>query len=345
MKLKGAAKNMSPKTPVLLGVVLGVALVILRAYQTVSLIDPETGFFKTSAGFTVPLFYILAIGFALLVPAVCYLCPLSKAEYIAAEKRPLHAISCLLFAAAVIGNSISLFTSGAANDISQNSVKHILSQNNGRLVNATAVLGIIAAIALVLCAVSFFTGKELIKKTKILYLAPALWALCKTMSYFTINASYLNNTSLLVCIFADVFLMIFFFEYARKVTGIAGDGNSAAYLGTALVCAFLQLSAGVTGLLGALSLRGPVLHAPFAFYRLAAALFCLTAVALLLKNKVPDYVPASETVETHPLEPVPEAPAPEMPTPEAPVFETPVAETPEFEAPAPEAVPANDDEA
>lgn len=330
MKLKGAAKNMSPKVPVILGVALGVALVILRAYQTVSLIDPETGFFRTNAGFTVPLFYILAVGSALLVPAVCYICPLSKAEYIAAEKRPLHAISCLLFAAAVLGDSISLFTSGAANDVSQSSVRHILSQNNGRLVNATAILGILAAVALVLCAVSFFAGKELIKKAKVLYLTPALWALCKTMSYFTINASYLNNTSLLVCIFADVFMMIFFFEYARKVTGIAGDGNSAAYLGTALVCAFLQLSAGVTGVLGELSLRGPVLHAPFAFYRLAAALFCLTAVALLLKNKVPDYVPAGETVETHPLEPA---------------AETPATEAPATETPATEAAPETDDEA
>ncbi|MBQ6023177.1 MAG: hypothetical protein IJL25_09625 [Clostridia bacterium] len=318
MKLKGAAKNMSPKIPVILAAVLGGALVLLRAYQTLSLIDPETGFFRANAGITVPLFYILAVGLALLTPAACYLCPLSKAEYIAAAKRPLHAVACLLFAVAVLGDSISLFTSGAVNDVSQSSVRHILSQNNGRLVNATAVLGVIAAITLALCAVSFFAGKELIKKAKVLYLAPALWALCKTMSYFTINASYLNNTSLLVCIFADVFLMVFFFEYARKVTGIAGDGNSAVYLGTALVCAFLQLSAGVTGLLGVLPGREEILHAPFAFYRPAAALFCLTAVALLLKNTVPDYVPAGETVETHPLEPAPEAPAPEVTAPEAP---------------------------
>ena len=225
MKLKGAAKNMSPKTPVILGSVLGGALVLLRVYQTLSLIDPDTGFFRANAGVTVPLFYILAVGLALLTPAACYLCPLSKAEYIAAEKRPLHAVACLLFAVAVLGDSISLFTSGAVNDVSQSSVRHILSQNNGRLVNATAVLGVIAAVALALCSVSFFAGKELTKKAKVLYLAPALWALCKTMSYFTINASYLNNTSLLVCIFADVFLMVFFFEYARKVTGIAGDGN------------------------------------------------------------------------------------------------------------------------
>ena len=336
MKLKGAAKNMSPKIPVILGVVLGAALVILRAYQTVSLIDPETGFFRNNAGVTVPLFYILAVGFALLVPAVCYLCPLSKAEYIAAAKRPLHAVSCVLFAAAIVWDCFYLLKNGADNDISKSSVRHILSQNNGRLVNATIVLGAIAAISLILCAVSFFAGKELIKKAKVLYLVPALWALCKTMSYFTINASYLNNTALLVCIFADVFLMIFFFEYARKITGIAGDGNSAAYLGTALVCAFLQLSAGVTGILGELSLRGPVLHAPFAFYRLGAALFCLTAVALLLKNNVPDYVPAGETVETHPLEDAPAAPVSETPVNEARI---PEARIPE--APAPE----NTDEA
>ena len=299
MKLKGAAKNMSPKFPVLMAAALGFLLVLLRVYQSLRVIDPSTGFFTADAGFTKPLFYILAAVIALGVPLVCWLCPLSKAEYIAAVKNIPHAIACILLAAAIGYDCYTVKnTSGQA---VSNSVRHILSQSGDRLTMAAIVMGVLACIALVLTAVSFIAGKDYIMSVRILQLAPALWALCKCMRYFSVNASYINNSAMLLCIFADVFLMIFFFEYARKITGIAGDGNSPSFLGTALVTAILQLSAAVTGVIGSVWQGGAFLHAEFAAYRIAAVVFCVTAIVLFLKNKVPDYVPAAAAIETYPL--------------------------------------------
>ncbi|GEM_PF-2172832 len=299
MKLKGAAKNMSPKFPVLMAAALGFLLVLLRLYQSLKAIDPSTGFFTAAAGFTKPLFYILAAVIALGVPLVCWLCPLSKAEYIAAVKNIPHAITSILLAAAIGYDCYAV--KNASGQAVNNSVRHILAQSGDRLTVAAVIMGVLACIALVLGAISFITGKEVVKAVKVLQLAPALWALCKCMGYFSVNASYINNSAMLLCIFADVFLMIFLFEYSRKVSGIAGDGNSPSFLSTALVTAILQLSAAVTGIVGAVWQGGAFLHAGFAAYRIGAALFAVTAIVLFFKNKVPDYVPAAPAIETYPL--------------------------------------------
>ena len=144
-----------------------------------------------------------------------------------------------------------------------------------------------------------------LKKLRLLHLALPLWGLAKTASYFSINAPYLRNSALLLCIFGDVFLMIFLFEYARKISFLAGDGNSPSFLTSGLSAAVLQLAAAVTGVIGMLPGRAPFLHAEFALYRVAAAVFCVTAVALFFKLKAPDYVPGQEEagseIETFPL--------------------------------------------
>ena len=288
MKLKGSAKKLTAKTAVLITCAAGALLLALHIFNCFAQIDPATGFFRNHTAATVPLFYILAFAVAAGAPLLSWLAPLSKAEYIACVKRPVHAVGCFAMAAGVVKSFADLFSAG----------------ERTRLVIATVVVGAVAAAALLVCGVAFLTGKELPKKARILYAFPALWGLCNAVSYFTIYGSYIKNSPLLLAIFADVFLMLFLFEYGRKVTGIAGDGNSPAYLGTALVCAVFQGCTAATGIVGIA--RGvEYLYVPFAFYRVCAVLFCLTAIAVFLKNNVPDYVPKpaqDAEIETHPLE-------------------------------------------
>ena len=288
MKIKGSVKKMPVLVPVLAAVIPGAALIALRLMQSLNSINPETGFFYDRSDFTVTLFYILAGCAALLPPVLAYLCPLSRAEGFASEKRPLHALFCLAFAVTIVwdilkisGGSVSVFTAG----------NKLFSGTNSRLPAATCIAGFLACVALVVCASAFFLGRPYTKKARLLHIFPVFWAMCKTMSYLPINVSFLQNSALLLCIFGDMFLMIFLFEYARKVTGIAGDGNSPSYLATALSAAVFQLAAAVTGIVGMLPGRTPFLYAEFAPYRIAAALFCITAVAVLLRDTAPDYVP------------------------------------------------------
>ena len=305
MKIKGSVKKMPAIVPVLAAVIPGAALIALRLMQSLNSISPETGFFYDRSDFTVTLFYILAGCAALLPPVLAYLCPLSRAEGFASEKRPLHALFCLLFAVAIVWDILvyaDLFTN-RQNDflffvrIDDGSFSVLTAGNklfsgtNSRLPAATCIAGFLACVSLVVCASAFFLGRPYTKKARLLHIFPVFWAMCKTMSYLPINVSFLQNSALLLCIFGDMFLMIFLFEYARKVTGIAGDGNSPSYLATALSAAVFQLAAAVTGIVGMLPGRTPFLYAEFAPYRIAAALFCITAVAVLLRDTAPDYVP------------------------------------------------------
>ncbi len=290
MKLKGAAKNMKAGLPAAVAAVLWGAFALLRAYQSLALIDPATGFFTNKSNITVPLFYILAVGAPLITLLLFYLCPLSKAEGIPIKRNLPHACAGLLLAALIVSDAIRQFT----------------APERTRLILVSGVLGVLAAASLVLTAVSFLSGAELLKKVKPLHVAPALWALTRTVSVFAVNAPYLRNSGLLTCLFADMFLMLFFFEYARKATAVLGDANSPAFLTTGFAAAGLQLAAFITGAVSLLPGRSAFLHAEFSAYRIAAALFCLTAVIIFFKHKAPDYVPhgredAEKEIETHPL--------------------------------------------
>ena len=281
MKLKGSVKKLTPGAVIAAAAVSGALLIALRVYQSLTQIDPATGFFTDHTNPTVLLSYILAVAIAVIIPLISYLTPLSKAEYIAAAKRPLHALGCIALAAGIGAQVVTDFTSG----------------ERTRLVIASTVIGAVAFIALMMCFWAFLSGKEITKKARLLYVFPAAWGLCRTVSYFTIYTSYLKTSALLLAIFADMFLMVFLFEYAKKITGLGGDGNSPAYLSTALVCAVLQCAAAVTGIVGIV--KGvEFIYTPFYYYRVAAALFCLTAVGMFLKNNVPDYNPE---IEVHPL--------------------------------------------
>lgn len=293
MKIKGSVKALKPKILILISALLGAGFLALRLWQSMTLIDPVTGFFTDRSHPTVLLFYICAVGMAVLLPVLFYLCPLSKAEHIAARRNIFHALACVVFAFAIGADYISKLTSGG---------------DRTRVLLAGCITGAVAFVSLLICAFSFFTGRELIKKVKLLHLFPVVWALCRTIGYFTIYASYLKVSTLLTEIFSDVFLMIFLFEYGKKISGLGGDGNSPAYLSTALLTAILQLSVCATGLAGLLG-AGDFVYGEISFVRIAAALFCVSAIPLLLGNRVPDYVPAApadETVETYPLEAAPD---------------------------------------
>ncbi len=297
MKIKGSVKKMPVLVPVLTAAVPGAALIALRAVQCLKMTDPATGFFYDRTNGTVLLFFILMGAVALLTPIMAYLCPLSRAEGFAAEKRPLHAACCLLTAVAIVWDLLNLSESGSA---AVSAANKVFSAANNRLPLATAVAGVLACVSLVVCAAAFFLGRDYAKKLRILHIFPVFWALCKTVSYLPINVSYLNNASLLTAIFADMFFMVFLFEYARKVSGLSGDGNSPAFLSTALIAAVFQLAATVAGCMELLPGREPIIYVPFAPYRIAAALLCVSAVFVLLRDTAPDYVPAAPQEEDAP---------------------------------------------
>ena len=262
---------------------------------------------------------MLSAALALVTPVLLYLAPLSKAEYIAPERHGLLGFFCLILAAAAGYKAYGVFSSG----------------DRTKIAVVAMAAGALSCLVLLIDAFSFFKDGRLTNKLKIPNLIPVLWALSLTVSNFSITTSYLNNSVLLINIFADAFLMLFLFQFAKKFSGIYGDENSPIYIYSALMCALLELTA----------FSHSVLSGSYSdLYRPAAALFCMAALAVMLKNKVPDYVPETdEVVETVPFRLSPE----ELKnnTDEAPAAEeVKAAETPETTEKAAE-VPATEEAA
>ena len=299
MKIKGCAKKLNAKTLILCFGIAGIAFAAFHAWVVFARLEADTGFFTGGSALPV-IYYGCLAAIVLLCALLFYLCPLSKAEYIEARRDIPHALASLLLAVGVAysawqtmqNTAVSADTGLTGNDTAKVGLSGLASS---RLQTLIVVLGFLSCAALLLNAVSFITGGDLLRKLRVLQLFPTLWALFRGLSYFTITVSYIRVPTLLVSIFADVLLMIFLFEYARKVSGVAGDGNSPIYLSTALIASLLQLCAGVASLAGFVPGRTAIVYADFAPYRFAAVVFGVTAVLLMLGNRVPDYVPGGET--------------------------------------------------
>lgn len=274
MKMKGSSR-LTVKTAGVTGAVLFALLFVLRLYQTMRLTDPATGFFTDRSNFTVPVFYVLAIGSVLVTVLLTFLAK-KETVTLTENKRDIpHAVTSLLFAASLVlafknGFGVSPYTEeGRVNYVA-------------KLIPAFALL---TAAVLLVNFISFISGKMIVGKIKILSLIPALWGFFVTINYFTVTASYIRVTQLMLTIFADAFLMLFLLEYARYVSGIGIADAVWAFYATGIVASSLLLVTEIPNLIFRFFMNDNVIvNCEFRFFNLAAALFVITAMCNAAKN-------------------------------------------------------------
>ncbi len=301
MKLKGALKNLSYRKLFLSLGAVGFALVLLRIWQVLFLLDPDSGFFKEKNDLTVLPFYVLAIGLTLAALLLFYLAGDAGAVFRMRRSVP-HGIACLLTAAAVGADALTKQT-GA------------VTGGSAGLQKAYTVSAFAAALVFLLDGVVFLSGAAFGKKLRILRLVPVLWAFFLTIGYFAVTASYLHSTQLMLTIFGDAFLMIYLFEYARKAAGINAAENSAVFCATGLVAAVLLTAASLPALLLKLTAGAQIAYCPFLWYHLACAAFCVTS--LCLRREDADAADAPVPTAPFPAEDAPAEAAPAQDAPEA----------------------------
>ena len=268
MKIKGIAKNLSYKKLFVGSGIAALLLTALRCWQATRLLDPASGFFTDKNHPTVWLFYILTVGLAVLGILLFYLAGDRGAGEIAARRSVPHAAAALAMAAAVGMDAFGAWQTPREGG------------SGGKLLIARAVFGALAAVVFLLDCAFFLTGAGFGKKLRILRLIPVVWAFFITVSFFAVTASYLHSSQLLLTIFGAAFLMMFLFEYARKVAGVNAADNTAVFCGTGLVAASLLFAAALPALLLYFTQHVEIAYAPFSFYQLAGALFCVTALCL-----------------------------------------------------------------
>lgn len=273
MKLKGSTK-LTLKSFGLISGILFALLFVLRVYQTFALTDPETGFFTVHNNITVPLFYVLSIGSVLGVLILAFLTPAGDTGL--AEKRNIpHALTSLIFAVALVIQGLNRSVSVSDDPA-----------NNATLFTKLApVFALISAAVMLVNFISFISGKMIVGKIKLLSLVPALWGLFVSVGYFSITASYIKVSQLMLTIFADIFLMLFLFEYARFVSGIGFKDASWTLYGTGTIASALLLITEIPNLIFKYFLQDKlIVNCNFSLCNLAAALFVITALIVAAKN-------------------------------------------------------------
>lgn len=286
MKLKGSLEKFDVKKLSIVTLVLLVLMLALRFWQLTVLTDPATGFFTDHSNITVPLFYVLAIGSVLAIVVLAYLASGTGTGVTEHKRDIVLGAASVLFAVPLAMEGIAGIRELLTYVKSFYNFKDAVSALGGYIYIVAPIFALLAAAAMLLNGASFFTGKPLIRRLKLLLLCPALWAFFLTISYFKITVSYVKVSQLMLTIFADAFLMIFLFEYARFLSGIGIKESIHSFYGTGFAAAFLLLATELPNLVFTLFAKEKmVVHCDLGPYNLLGALFVIAALVYAMRNR------------------------------------------------------------
>lgn len=205
MKIKGRFNQsyLSKLKAVFLAAV--VILLPIRIYQTLTIIEADTGFY-TGSHFTIPLINILLLIFCVAFILTSFL-SVSHLNFDRKEKSIGMALVSLatgiIFLANAFYETISVLSAKPIDII---------------LLIKALIQFVIAGFFLWYCAVRYKGNSANAKP--LLYLTPVLWIICRLLKIFMMATTFINVTPLLFELFALCFTMLFFFSMARATTQI-----------------------------------------------------------------------------------------------------------------------------
>ena len=286
MKLKGSLEKLTIKKLSLAALVALALMLALRFWQLLKLTDPANGFFTDHTNFTVPVCYVFSVGAVLAIVVLAYLAT-GTGSGVTEHRRDLFlGLASVAFAVPLAMQGVDGIKELVTYLGSFYNFKDAVSALGGYIYIVAPVFALLSAAAMLLNGVSFLTGKPLIRKLKLLILCPAMWAFFVTISYFKITVSYVKVSQLMLTIFADAFLMIFLFEYARLTSGIGIKDSVHSFYGTGIAAAFLLLATELPNLYFTLFAKDRlVVHCDFALFNLLGAVFVIAAVRYALSNR------------------------------------------------------------
>lgn len=282
--------KISSLSPLPLVLVLAIAAIIavpLRTFQLSNCIDPETGFWLVR-DFTIPILYALC---GIVIVASFFISLLSgimtpptfsdKKDLPLGISSALLAVTLLVDAIKQMSVYIALFGDYAV-EANGDFFMYIL-KSGALALTLQSIFGLIAALYLSLTAYSHFSGNPIYKSSRLLALAPVVWAICRMIYHFVEPISYKNVSQLLLELILLTMVMIFFLSFARIASDVNGEssmwllwfsGVSGTFLG--LVCGLAPLVLVITG-------KGDML-APKYPLQLTDLFFAAFALCTLFKN-------------------------------------------------------------
>ena len=227
VKIKNSAQSISPDIAIMLmcsGILIACPL---RIFQMIKNMDPATGFFLEPSILTTIFYGILTV-VSLAIIVLTFFSAKIPAALAPVGRRVILAVFSLGMAAAFCYDAI-------CNYIPQKNTTATIVQNAqslSKLHYVHMVFAFLACIYFLVFAASYFVGKNIHKKLKILSLAPLAWSIVKVLEKISVIISIVRVSELLLELFACVFLMLFFMTFARNVS----DVNSKGTMWSAIAC-------------------------------------------------------------------------------------------------------------
>lgn len=269
---------------------LGGALLVLRIYQLLAITDFDTGFFTSPKSPTVTVFYVLFVLFVLLAAVLSKLSDTHLKTVFTVKKDLVHGSSSLLLAVGFARETAVGFRELVDRiNVSGLSPAVYIKENKAYSQVLAPVFALLAAVILILTALSAFSGRNLSSKLRLMHLAPPMWLFTVTVGYFGVTASYLKEPQFMLLIFATVFFMLFMFEYARYACSVSAKSSKGIFLASGIISIGLFIILLTPMYLAAIFKNNfaGIANADFAWWQAAAPVFALSALYTRLGDDEP----------------------------------------------------------
>lgn len=306
MKITGKNEKLNPLLGLYIAAGLLIAAIPVRLYQLFTIIEHDTGFYK-AVDRSVYIMYALAALAVIASYAVATLAknvPASKSPY---RKNKFLAVTSIILGIGIVLDVVSAASTFIikARSFTAAGISFLGTADQGQIpVLFEAVLGIFAAIYLLVFGISYIDGRTTYSQYKFLAITPFFWAIARLVTKLISKIAYVNVSDLMLEIFGLAFMMIFFMSFARISSELSNKKAMRSVFASGAVAAFLLGTANfprllllISGNIGKITSGYSLSLCDLAFVFFAAA-YIINAYKCAQENDGAELKEESETVKT-----------------------------------------------
>lgn len=251
MKITGKISKLNPLLGLYIAAGLLIAAIPVRLYQHLTIIEQDTGFYK-AVDRSVYVMYILAalaLCFSYAVAVLAKNVPASKSPY---RKNIILALTSILLGVGIVLDVVSAMSDFIINarSFATAGISFLGTADQGQIpILFESVLGVFAAIYLLVFGISYIDGRTTYSQYKFLAVTPFFWAIARLVGRLITKIAYVNVSDLMLEIFGIAFMMIFFMAFARISSGLSTKKAMRNAFASGAASAFLLGAANIPRLL------------------------------------------------------------------------------------------------
>lgn len=260
-----------------------VAVLPLRTYQLMRVIEPGTGFYAFNS-VTIPILTVLLAVFTVALVALSYLSsqiPLRVWE----SKNTVLGVVAILFSVSLVMDAISqtenfldILAVRSANTLLQSTSMFLyLIKTGGFALIFEVLFAVLGCVYFLFFGYHYITGKLDFSQFKILAVAPLCWVMARVVFRFSRTINFKNVSELLLELFMLCAMLLFFLNFARLCSHVDSKGAMWSLFGFGLPAALFGFACSVPRLVLVVIGRASQLTAqsPFAPCDLLASILIL----------------------------------------------------------------------